>query len=217
MLRRSAMAWMLRAISLWDRLRLRVISASRPGLRIHPTASTNFAHARYRLGEGARLIIGPGVVCDRIHHGVCFDLEPGARVEILDGAWLRAQVGTVYIQAFAGAEMQIGPEALLNGCHLSAKGRLVLGRRAWVGPGSRVFDSDQHDFDADHPERIEPVEIGDYAWIASDVLIARGVTIGAHSVVGAHSLVTRDIPPHTVAYGTPALPKGRVGDRSRVS
>ena len=63
-----------------------------------------------------------------------------------------------------------------------------------MGPGSRVFDSDQHDFDAEHPEVAAPVAIGDYVWIASDVTVLRGVTIGEHSVIGARSLVTRDVP-----------------------
>ena len=44
----------------------------------------------------------------------------------------------------------------------------------------------------------------------------RGVTIGEHSVIGARSLVTRDVPPHTLAFGSPATVRGRVGDRSRV-
>jgi maltose O-acetyltransferase len=46
------------------------------------------------------------------------------------------------------------------------------------------------------------------------VTILRGVTIGEHSVIGARSLVTRDIPPHTLAYGQPATPQGAIGDRS---
>ena len=43
----------------------------------------------------------------------------------------------------------------------------------------------------------------------------RGVSIGEHSVVGARSVVTRDVPPHTLALGVPAEPRGVVGDRSR--
>jgi acetyltransferase-like isoleucine patch superfamily enzyme len=50
--------------------------------------------------------------------------------------------------------------------------------------------------------------------VASDVTVMRGVTIGAHAVVGARSLVTRDVPPHTLVYGTPAEPRGTVGDRT---
>ena len=34
--------------------------------------------------------------------------------------------------------------------------------------------------------------------------VMKGVTIGEHSVVGLGSIVTKDIPPHTVAAGNPA-------------
>ena len=77
-----------------------------------------------------------------------------------------------------------------------------------------MFDSDQHDLDAEHPEITQAVTIGDCVWVASDVTILRGVTIGEHSVIGTRSLVTRDIPPHTLAYGQPATPKGAIGDRT---
>jgi acetyltransferase-like isoleucine patch superfamily enzyme len=110
--------------------------------------------------------------------------------------------------------MTLGAEGFFNGCHLSCKCELRTGRRAWIGPGSRVFDSDQHDFDSETPEVSQPVTIGECVWIASDVTVLRGVTIGDHSVIGARSLVTHDIPPHTLAFGQPARPRGEVGDRT---
>jgi acetyltransferase-like isoleucine patch superfamily enzyme len=154
-------------------------------------------------------------VTERLRGRLHFDLGPGARVEIGEGVWLRTEIAEVHVIAFAGARIEIGPEAFLNGCHLSAKREVVLGRRAWVGLGSRVFDSDQHDLDVQRPERIEPVAIGDHAWIASDVTVLRGVSIGAHAVIGTRSLVTSDVPPHGLAFGVPARVRGVVGDRSR--
>lgn len=210
-----ALALQLRAIRFWDRLRLRWLCSRHPGLEIHPDASTNLASARYSLAPGARLRIGAGVATERLPGALHFDLRARARVEIGERAWLRTDVGAVHVVAFDGARIEIGPDALLNGCHLSAKSRLELGRRVFVGVGSRVFDGDQHDFDADHSEQVEPVRIGDHTWIAADVTVLRGVEIGEHSVVGARSLVTSDIPDHTLAYGIPAKPHGKVGDRSR--
>lgn len=168
------------------------------------------------LGPGARLRIAGGAVTERLRGRLHFDLGPGATVEVGEGAWLRTEIGEVHVVAFAGARIQIGPDAFLNGCHLSAKREVVLGRRAWVGLGCRVFDSDQHDLDAARPERIEPVRIGDYAWVAADTTVLRGVSIGSHAIVGARSLVTSDIPPHALAFGSPARVRGLVGDRSRV-
>jgi maltose O-acetyltransferase len=168
------------------------------------------------MGAGASLRIGPRVVTERRHGALRFLLGPGARVEIGAGAWLRTDLGPVVLACFAGARLVLGPESFLNAAHLSAKREVVLGRRAWVGPGTRVFDSDQHDFDSERPEVAEPVAIGDYAWVASDCTVLKGVRIGAHAVVGTRSLVTRDVPPHTLVFGIPATPRGSVGDRSRV-
>jgi len=153
-------------------------------------------------------------VTERMAGGVRFLLGPGARVRVGRGSWLRAELGPVVIAAFAGAEIEIGEGTLLNACHLSAKKRLRVGAGSMVGPGSRVFDSDQHDFDAEHPERTEPVEIGEHVWIASDVTVLRGVRVGDHAVVGAKSLVTSEVAPHSLVYGQPARPRGPVGDRS---
>ena len=61
------------------------------------------------------------------------------------------------------------------------------------------------------------VRIGEFVWVASDVTVMRGVTIGDHAVVGARSVVLRDVPAHTLAFGTPAEARGAVGDRSSVT
>lgn len=204
----------LKAIQAWDRWRLRRLHARHPGLRVDPGASSNLAAARFDLAPGARLEIARGVVTERLAGRLHFSVAAGARVEIGEGTWLRTEIAEVHLVAFPGARVSIGVEAFLNGCQLSCKSELSLGRRAMVGPASRVYDADQHDLDADHPEVAQPVRIGECTWIASDVTVLRGVTIGAHSIVGTRSLVTRDIPPHTLAYGIPAQPRGAVGDRS---
>ena len=205
----------LRGLQTLDRMRLAWLRARHPGLEIDRAASTNLAHARYTLAAGARLVIAAGVVTERLRGRLHFELGPGARVEVGPGTWLRTEVGEVHVVAFAGARIEIGPDCFLNGCHLSAKREMTLGRRAWVGPGSRVFDADQHDLDAARAERIEPVRIGDHVWIASDVTVLRGVAIGSHAIVGTRSLVTSDVPAHGLAFGVPARVRGVVGDRSQ--
>lgn len=46
--------------------------------------------------------------------------------------------------------------------------------------------------------------LGANVWIASNVTILPGVTIGDHSIIGAGSVVTKDIPPNVIAFGHPA-------------
>jgi acetyltransferase-like isoleucine patch superfamily enzyme len=41
-------------------------------------------------------------------------------------------------------------------------------------------------------------------WLGTKVTVSRGVTIGEGSVIGANAVVTRDIPPYSVAVGVPA-------------
>lgn len=206
----------LRAIQRLDRARLARLAVRHPGLSISPEASTNLASAHLALAHGGRLVIGPRVHTERRAGGVHISVAEGACVEIGADTWLRSDLGPVRIFAFRGARIRIGRDGFLNGCHLSSKAALTIGERVWIGPGSRVFDADQHALDADRPECVAPVEIGDHCWIAADVTILRGVTVGAHCVVGTRSLVARSIPAHSLAYGNPAQVRGTIGDRSRV-
>ncbi len=49
----------------------------------------------------------------------------------------------------------------------------------------------------------KPITIGNGCWLASNVVVCGGVTIGEGCVIGAGSVVTRDIPPHSLAAGNP--------------
>ncbi|MEO1772167.1 sugar O-acetyltransferase [Candidatus Enterococcus ferrettii] len=48
-----------------------------------------------------------------------------------------------------------------------------------------------------------PVVIERNVWIGAGSIIFPGVTIGENAVIGAGSLVTKDIPPNVVAFGSP--------------
>lgn len=50
----------------------------------------------------------------------------------------------------------------------------------------------------------KPITIGNDVWIGARVNIMAGVTIGDGCVIGAGSVVTKDIPPYSVAVGVPA-------------
>ena len=61
--------------------------------------------------------------------------------------------------------------------------------RRILGPESQVF---------------EEVVIKKGAWLAINVTLLPGVSIGENTIVAAGSVVTRDIPPNTVYAGVPA-------------
>jgi acetyltransferase-like isoleucine patch superfamily enzyme len=51
---------------------------------------------------------------------------------------------------------------------------------------------------------IAPIVIKQGCWIGQNVVISPGVTIGELSIIGANSVVTRSIPPRSIALGAPA-------------
>jgi acetyltransferase-like isoleucine patch superfamily enzyme len=53
-------------------------------------------------------------------------------------------------------------------------------------------------------KEFKTVTIGNDVWVGSRVIIQGGVTIGDGSVIGAGALVTKDIPPYSIAVGIPA-------------
>ena len=52
-------------------------------------------------------------------------------------------------------------------------------------------------------EYAKPITIGDNCWLGGGVTVCPNVTIGQGCVIGAGSVVTRDIPPHSLAVGSP--------------
>lgn len=115
--------------------------------------------------------------------------------------------------------VEIGDSVVNEGCVIHGYGGVKIGNAVGIGGGT-VITSIHHNFKRlDIPIRKQgirgkPIVIEDDVWIGAHCTIIGGVRIGAHSVIGAHSLVTRDIPPYSVAYGVPC--KVRRSRRSKV-
>ena len=122
------------------------------------------------------------------------------------GAWLQVLDGDSDDVAIV-----IGDDSTFaGGCVLSAASSIRLGRD--VGLARNVYVAD-HTHGYDDPTRsvddqgitqIQPVEIGDHAWLGENAFVLPGVTIGKHAVVSANSVVTRDVPDYAVVAGQPA-------------
>ena len=62
-----------------------------------------------------------------------------------------------------------------------------------------------HDIHDDHFQLIaKPIVIGKSAWIAAEVFIGPGVTVGDRAVVGARSVLFRDAEAGGIYVGNPA-------------
>jgi acetyltransferase-like isoleucine patch superfamily enzyme len=90
--------------------------------------------------------------------------------------------------------------------------KIVLGDYASVAGSCAISDSDGHPTEWDRraakaalkEEDIRPVIIGKHVWIGHGAQILKGVTIGERSIIGAGSVVISDVPPDSLAMGSPA-------------
>ena len=106
-----------------------------------------------------------------------------------------------------GYNITVGDHFFLNvNCKLMDSGKITIGNNVFIAPNVCII-TEEHAMDV--KQRLEgleythPVNIGDNVWICTGALILPGVTIGANSVIGAGSVVTKDIPPNSLAVGNP--------------
>ena len=113
--------------------------------------------------------------------------------------------------AAAGSRLILGEGVIIHPyAHISAIARITIGPGALFASNVYVSDHDHDWRDPNDPvitnARVlaAPVEIGAHVWLGERVAVLRGVTIGEGSIVGASSVVTKSIPPFSIAVGAPA-------------
>ena len=75
----------------------------------------------------------------------------------------------------------------------------------WASIGSFQYrDSPWGDFKTIPFEEGDGARIGNDVWVGDNSVIMSGVNIETGCVVGAGSIVTKDLPPYTIAVGNPA-------------
>lgn len=105
-----------------------------------------------------------------------------------------------------GKNIKIGKDVFVNsGCCFQDQGGVTLGDGCLVGHNV-VFATLDHD---KCPSKrgdmtAAPIVVGKDVWIGAHATILKGVTIGDGAIVAAGAVVTRDVPPNTIAAGVPA-------------
>jgi len=109
-------------------------------------------------------------------------------------------------------EIIIGDYCVLStGVRIRSAISVRIGDNCMLAENCYVTDADWHDlYHRIYPGKREPVRIGNNVWLADSVTVCKGVTIGDNCVVGAASVVTRDLPPNTIAAGNPAKAIGEL-------
>ena len=86
-----------------------------------------------------------------------------------------------------------------GGMDFQYPGLITIGNEVTIASGCRILAHDASVGYLTRSTRVGVVEIGDHCFIGADTTILPNVRIGEWSIVGAGSVVTKDIPPHSVA------------------
>jgi len=142
-----------------------------------------------------------------VHGNVLEALREG-RLELGAGVLLEPDV---WITAPGDARVRIGAGSFLNvAVMVAAMERVEIGEHCMFANGCFISDADHRFDDLERPITWQgfstkgPTRIGDNVWCGAHVVVTSGVTIGERCVIGANSVVTRDIPPFSIAAGAPA-------------
>lgn len=104
------------------------------------------------------------------------------KVEIGDNAWIGD-----HAVVYSLGPISIGPD-------------VVVSQRSYLCAGTHDYTASTFDM------RVQPIRIESEAWVASDVFVAPGVTIGRGAVIGARSSVFKDMPQEMICVGNPCRP-----------
>jgi lipopolysaccharide O-acetyltransferase len=166
------------------------------------TAILNYLKWRYRFnGFGWKSRIGSVDLLynsKQIYIGKNVQIRKGSRIEVVTkfGKSPKIKIGDdtsiqMYFHCGAMESVEIGKSVLIAG-------------RVYISDHDHVFNHPS--LPPRHCENLiaKPVVVGDGVWLGEGVVVLKGVTIGERSVIGANSVVTKDIPPYSIAAGVPA-------------
>ena len=104
--------------------------------------------------------------------------------------------------------------SITDRCIISAANRIEIGNGCLLGRDTFITDNSHGENISINELNISPHErnifskgtviIGDNVWTGKNVCIMPNVKIGNGAIIGANTVVTHNIPPYSVAVGSPA-------------
>jgi acetyltransferase-like isoleucine patch superfamily enzyme len=110
--------------------------------------------------------------------------------------------------ATGGDNTRIGRNVFINqNCTMYDVGGIDIADDVMIGPNVSLITSGHPVAPSQRRAGVtaSPIVIERNVWIAANVTIIGGVTIGENAVVAAGSVVTRDVPAGTLTGGNPAM------------
>ncbi len=157
------------------------------------------------LGEGNRIRIPASCYLRGLTIRVA-----GSHNEIVFGETVKISLGAKLVVNDDGGKLAIGHRTTMESVRLEVAGgaALSIGDDCMFAYDVDVRNTDSHSIlSLSDGERLNPdadVVIGDRVWIGAHAMVMKGTEIGHDSVVASRAVLTRGVPPHSIAAGVPA-------------
>lgn len=163
-----------------------------------------YKNAVLDLAPSSKIYVGGGdleIDCDRLKGS-----KAETRIRLRENAVWSSEGGC---RISYGATIEVLQNALFdtqfftvnsNSVLITAK-NIQIGRDVMIARNVIIYDSDHHTMtnrqnEISNPDR--PIRIGDHVWLAANVTVLKGTTIGRNCLIGSHSVVRGQIPSNTL-------------------
>jgi acetyltransferase-like isoleucine patch superfamily enzyme len=161
-----------------------------------------------RLCRPEDIHLGRSVYVD---HGAYLHGGTGG-LRIGDGSWIMngCRLHVFNFRDLPQSGISLGSRTFVGeGSVMRGQGGIRVGNNVLFGPRTQVLAVDHVFADPRQPIMdqgitAQGIVIEDNCWIGAGAIVLDGVTVGTGSCVGAGAVVTRSIPPHSLAVGCPA-------------
>lgn len=149
----------------------------------------------------------------RLYGGIPQITGSPARLEIGDEVGMHGRTTIAAGKTSANPTLRVGDRTHLGyELAINIDAMVDIGNDVMVASRVALMGYDFHPLDPIKRKNNEPpapseddsIVIEDLAWIGTRTLVLKGVTIGRGSVIAAGSVVTKSIPPYSLAAGNPA-------------
>lgn len=120
---------------------------------------------------------------------------------------------TILDAHYSGAKIEIGEMSGFSSVTLSARNKIMIGKRCKIGADARIYDHDFHSLDPvvrsssqdQENVRSKEVLIEDDVFIGVQSIVLKGTRIGDRSIIAAGSVIFGlDVPADSLVRGNPA-------------
>ncbi|MFT5252647.1 MAG: acetyltransferase-like isoleucine patch superfamily enzyme [Flavobacteriales bacterium] len=102
------------------------------------------------------------------------------------------------------SNLTIGEFSFIGRVEISLHDKVSIGSFVCINDGAILLSASHDVSDPLWRHKKSPIEIGDYAWIATNAILLPGVKIGRGAVVGAGAVVSKNVEDYAIVIGNPA-------------